>query len=44
MKCMTCLFVVIEKVKSKNPFILKARETFWIKQYKSVRLGLNIAE
>ena len=37
-------FVVIEKVRSQNPFILKARESYWIKQYDSVRHGLNIGE
>ena len=37
-------FVVIEKVRSRNPFILKARESYWINQYNSSRHGLNIAE
>ena len=34
--------VVIEKVRSKNPFIFKASETYWIKQYNSVKHGLDI--
>ena len=37
-------FVVIEEVKSKNPFILKARESYCIQQYDSVNHGLNISE
>ena len=37
-------FVVIEKIRSKRPFILRGRETFWIKQYDSVRHGINIGE
>ena len=37
-------FVVIEHVKSKNPFVLKARESFSIQQYDEVRHGLNIGE
>ena len=37
-------FVVIEKVRSKNPFILKARESYWIKQYDCIKHGLNIGE
>ena len=37
-------FVVIEHVKSKNPFVLKARESFWIHQYDAVRHGLNISD
>ena len=37
-------FVVIEHVKSQNPFVLKARESFWIQQYDAVKHGLNIGE
>ena len=29
-------FEVIEEVRSQNPFILKARESFWIKQYDNI--------
>ena len=29
-------FVVIEQVWNKNPFILKAREAFWIQQYNTI--------
>ena len=38
------VFVVIEEVKNKNPFVLKAREAYWIAQYDSVKHGLNIGE
>ena len=38
------VFVVIEEVKNKNPFVLKARESYWIAQYDSVKHGLNIGE
>ena len=37
-------FVIIEEVKSKNPFVLKAREAYWIKQYDAVNHGLNLEE
>ena len=37
-------FVVIEHVISQNPFVLKARESFWIQQYDAVKHGLNISE
>ena len=36
-------FVVLDKVKSRNPFVLKARESL-IKQYDAISHGLNIAE
>ena len=36
--------VIIEEVKSKNPFVLKAREAYWIKQYDAVNHGLNLEE
>ena len=32
---------VLEKVKSKDPFILKARESFLIKKFGTFRNGLN---
>ena len=32
---------VIEKVKSKDPFILRARESFLIKKFDTFILGLN---
>ena len=37
-------FVVIEKVRSRNPFVLKARESYWIQQYDAIKHGLNIDE
>ena len=37
-------FVVIEKIRNKNPFVLKARESYWIKQYDAINHGLNIAD
>ena len=37
-------FLVIEEVRSKNPFVLKARESYWIKTYGTVDHGINIAD
>jgi hypothetical protein len=37
-------FVVIEHVRSKNPFVLKATESFWIQQYDVIKHGPNISE
>ena len=37
-------FLVIEEVRSKNPFVLKARESYWIKTYGAVDHGINIAD
>ena len=37
-------FKVIEKVKNMDPFILKARETYWIQQYGGVEYLLNKEE
>ena len=37
-------FQVIEKVKSGDPFVLKARESFWIQQYGGVEHLLNKEE
>ena len=37
-------FVILEQVVSKDPFVLKARETFWIRNYQSVLHGLNKEE
>ena len=34
-------FLAIEKVVNTNPFILRAREQYWIRQYQSVAQGLN---
>ena len=33
--------LVLEKVKSKDPFVLKAREHFFIQKFDSFRHGLN---
>lgn len=35
-------FLVIEKVVNRDPFILKARESFRIKKYQAVTHGLNM--
>ena len=44
------VFLPIEKVHSRDKFVLEARESFWIKQYNSVKIkpvnqiehGLNL--
>ena len=35
------VFLPIEKVASKDPFVLDSRESYWIKQYESVKLNSN---
>ena len=37
-------FCCIEKVRSEDPFVLKAREAFWIREYDSINRGLNVQE
>jgi hypothetical protein len=34
-------FQPIEKVRSRDPFVIKARESFWIKKYEVLDKGLN---
>ena len=36
------LFLPFEHVKSSDPYVLQARESYWISQYQSVSNGLNI--
>ena len=33
--------IALEQVKSKDPYIILARESFWIRQYQAVSHGLN---
>ena len=38
-------FLPIEKVRSKDKFVMEAREAFWIKKYDSVKMeGVEIIE
>ena len=37
-------FVVIEHIRNKKPFVLKGRDSYWIKQYDAINHGLNIAD
>ena len=34
--------LILEQVASKSEFVLRSRERFWIRQYDSIRQGLNI--
>ena len=33
------IFLPIEKVRSKDKFVMEARESFWIKKYEAVKMG-----
>ena len=32
----------VEKVRSRDKFVIEARENFWIRKYKTVEKGMNI--
>ena len=34
-------FVILEQVKSEDPYIILARESFWIREYQAINHGLN---
>ena len=38
------VFCCIERVMSEDPFVLKAREAFWIREYDAINRGLNVQE
>ena len=37
-------FCCIERVRSEDPFVLKAREAFWIREHDAINRGLNVQE